>query len=57
VGRQSDETSGDYGYDLVHEEAGRQASKPGPEPSGGPPADGIDDVQGDYGYDEAHDFR
>jgi hypothetical protein len=57
VGRQGDETSGDYGYDLVHEETGRRTGKPGPETAGQPPSDGTDDAQGDYGYDEAHDFR
>lgn len=51
------DTSGDYGYDLVHEDVG----------SARPPArgSGVEDAEratrsgdqdGDYGYDEAHDF-
>jgi hypothetical protein len=50
-----DESSGDYGYDLVHEDLRRSrasgesdpaaADDPGPAESGG-----------DYGYDEAHGF-
>ena len=51
--------TGDYGYDLVHEEIGRGRERPGgtaPRPAARPPADGKDDVQGDYAYDEAHDF-
>ena len=56
---QQPEPSGDYGYDLVHEEIGRGKERQGgtvPQPAARPPADGKDDVQGDYAYDEAHDF-
>lgn len=56
--RQQD-TSGDYGYDLVHEAAGRgRASEDRAERVHGepPPADGRPDQGQDLGYDEAHDF-
>ena len=57
--RQQD-TSGDYGYDLAHEE-GRRAGVPA-DPAGRAerqplPTDGRADADGDIGYDEAHDFR
>ncbi|GAA3167017.1 hypothetical protein GCM10010531_19620 [Blastococcus jejuensis] len=51
------DTSGDYGYDLVHESVG--AARP---PARGSGADDAEraarsgDQDGDYGYDEAHDF-
>ena len=56
--RQQD-TSGDYGYDLAHEAAGRPAA-PG-HPTGGEPAEGRppaprSEPTGDLEYDEAHDF-
>jgi hypothetical protein len=53
----SQDTSGDYGYDLVHEdlrtatpEAARRPAAPAPRPAASEPT-------GDYEYDEAHDFR
>jgi hypothetical protein len=54
------DTSGDYGYDLAHEAAGREGRPVAPD--GGeerPPvaAGGRAEPDGDYGYDEAHDFR
>ena len=50
--------SGDYGYDLVHEET--QASRlpddaPAPEHTEHAPMR-PEDLTGDYGYDEAHGF-
>jgi hypothetical protein len=53
------DTSGDYGYDLVHEAAGPPA-KP-EQPAGGArqeprPADTRTESGGDLEYDEAHDF-
>ena len=56
--------SGDYGYDLVHEEIrrarGQDDHPPGPsagDPSGpASPAAAEDDRTTDFGYDEAHDF-
>jgi hypothetical protein len=50
--------SGDYGYDLAHEDArsaARSEDRPGaehPRPAPSRPAD----AGGDYGYDEAHGF-
>jgi hypothetical protein len=54
------DTSGDYGYDLAHEQTGggrlrdnpARPARPGPED-----APGTVDLKGDYGYDSAHDFR
>ena len=54
------DTSGDYGYDLAHEAAGRRAQPVGQnEGEERPPLapDGRAEPDGDYGYDEAHDFR
>jgi hypothetical protein len=57
--RRDEEISGDYGYDLVHEEVG---PVPVPEDTTGlgygsaPPAGGKDDLSTDVSYDEAHDF-
>ena len=53
------EPTGDYGYDLVHEEVAadpdRQHRDAGR--SGGPaPARGRDEAGGDLSYDQAHDF-
>lgn len=56
--RQQD-TSGDYGYDLAHEAAERQAPT-GPtagEERPPVPDDSRTAPDGDLGYDEAHDFR
>lgn len=58
------QASGDYGYDLAHEQPARgpaPAARSGPERPGrgSPPAvpvGGADDAGEDYGYDEAHDF-
>lgn len=54
------EPTGDYGYDLVHEE-----SEPGrwvgwvksahDNANPGAPAERTVELEGDYGYDEAHD--
>jgi hypothetical protein len=52
------EPAGDYGYDLVHEEArstGRPEDQASPEhPKPAPTR--AEDMTGDYGYDEAHGF-
>jgi hypothetical protein len=56
VEKREPDTSGDYGYDLVHEAVGddrREGQQNVPGDRG--PAPG--DQGGDYGYDEAHDFR
>jgi hypothetical protein len=57
VGRSQD-TSGDYGYDLVHEAAGRgRASEERQDAEPERPAVDVPGDQGqDLGYDEAHDF-
>ena len=52
-------TSGDYGYDLVHEALGRPATPE--QPAGGEqreqrPARARTERDGDLEYDEAHDF-
>ena len=48
--------SGDYGYDLAHDDV--QAERPAaPEPEGSPPRPaGGQDLGSDLEYDEAHDF-
>lgn len=56
--RQTDD-SGDYGYDLVHEEVG--APDPLEDPArhrrvGVEGTGGTVDSDGDLGYDEAHDL-
>ena len=53
------DTTGDYGYDLVHEAAGRSAEPP--QPAGGAqqehrPEGAAGESGGDLEYDEAHDF-
>ncbi len=48
--------SGDYGYDLVHQEVGAGDGRPAQEHGSAPPAASADDSGGDLGYDEAHDF-
>jgi hypothetical protein len=54
--------TGDYGYDLVHEETRAAPARPGAgqqdaEPrSGGSPVAGRDEAAGDLSYDEAHGF-
>ena len=58
--QQGSEPSGDYGYDLVHEEiaGGRTRDRrSGQEPGSGFPAAGPAEGGGDLEYDEAHDFR
>jgi hypothetical protein len=53
------QASGDYGYDLAHEEIGRvpaPGATTGHEHGGAPPAGGRDHRSEDLGYDEAHDF-
>lgn len=52
------DTSGDYGYDLVHEEvrAGRTSEQPTGSTGRSAGTSGTDDQGQDYGYDEAHDF-
>jgi hypothetical protein len=55
--------SGDYGYDLVHEETRAAPARPDaaghqdaePRSSGSPVARG-DEAAGDLSYDEAHGF-
>ncbi len=50
--------SGDYGYDLAHEEAspGRPADQHPDHERRGPVPEHPTDTGGDYGYDEAHGF-
>jgi hypothetical protein len=49
--------SGDYGYDLTHQDMDAAAQQPAPperqRPASPPPEQ---DPAGDYGYDEAHRF-
>jgi hypothetical protein len=56
-------STGDYGYDLVHEETRADPARPGAagnqdaEPrSSGSPVAGRDEAAGDLSYDEAHGF-
>jgi hypothetical protein len=54
-----EEISGDYGYDLAHEETGpvqAPADTTGHEHGSAPPVGGKDDLSTDVSYDEAHDF-
>jgi hypothetical protein len=56
---QGQQTPGDYGYDLAHEELGGDVApdvRPGPEHVGTPPTGGPVEHDEDFGYDEAHDF-
>jgi len=59
MGRDPDDT-GDYGYDLVHEEvaraAGGQAADPADEEGGAATVQRRADDSGDLSYDEAHGF-
>ena len=51
------DTSGDYGYDLVHEEAGsRRLPDDSPREHAAPAPARPEESSGDYGYDEAHGF-
>ena len=53
------DTSGDYGYDLAHQDADapRTPDRPTRQTPGSPPrAAGKDDRDEDISYDEAHDF-
>ncbi len=56
---QQQEPSGDYGYDLAHDDvrAGRPP-EPAPRPEQAAPVEpaGPADRAGDLEYDEAHDF-
>jgi hypothetical protein len=57
MGTDPRETSGDYGYDLVHEEVGAATPATSPGPGGSPPPSGrTTDHSEDLAYDEAHDF-
>jgi hypothetical protein len=57
------DSAGDYGYDLVHEEVARHRTggdpaahhAAAPRPSG-PPAGAEPGTANDLGYDEAHGF-
>ncbi len=53
---QQQEPSGDYGYDLAHDDvrAGRPP-EPAPRPEQAAPVEPADQA-GDLEYDEAHDF-
>ncbi len=51
--------SGDYGYDLVHDDVRRgsgHADQPRPVAGRTSEPSGKDDRDEDLGYDEAHDF-
>jgi hypothetical protein len=53
------QSAGDYGYDLVHEDVGRPPDRPGSprdRQETTRPAAEPDAGSGDLGYDEAHDF-
>jgi hypothetical protein len=52
-----EESRGDYGYDLVHEDLRRSnaSGEADPAAAAAAAADAAD-TGGDYGYDEAHDF-
>ena len=53
------QSAGDYGYDLVHEDVGRPPARPGTprdRKDSARPARATDAGSGDLGYDEAHDF-
>jgi hypothetical protein len=58
------QTSGDYGYDLAHEDRPEASApdasapdvRPGHEPGSTTPAGSQDEQDQDLGYDEAHDF-
>lgn len=52
----SQEPSGDYGYDLAHEDDDRRGAPLTPSEPPAPPAVPAVEPEGDYGYDEAHDF-
>jgi len=57
MGTDPRQTSGDYGYDLVHEEIGAAPPASSPGPGGSPPPSGrTTDHTEDLAYDEAHDF-
>ena len=49
------EPTGDYGYDLAHQDV-PAASRPDDGGGDPVPTSGQEDTGGDYGYDEAHDF-
>jgi hypothetical protein len=57
------ESAGDYGYDLVHEDVGQRGAggDTGVPPAGaprpsGPPAGAEGEAGNDLSYDEAHGF-
>jgi hypothetical protein len=52
------DTSGDYGYDLVHEDvqAGRQPENSVRREPAAPAKPAGADLDTDLGYDDAHDF-
>jgi hypothetical protein len=61
--KRDQEPPGDYGYDLAHEEIGRDQAPEGTtgHPTGEARASasrvgGTDECAADLGYDEAHDF-
>jgi hypothetical protein len=65
--KRDQEPPGDYGYDLAHEEIGREQAPEGTtgHPTGDPTGEarasasrvgGTDERSADLGYDEAHDF-
>ncbi|SFL14196.1 hypothetical protein [Geodermatophilus ruber] len=60
--RPDQQSPGDYGYDLVHEETGRTPAPPDPpdppDRQAGSPRHPAAEPAGeeDLGYDEAHDF-
>jgi hypothetical protein len=53
----SQDTSGDYGYDLVHEDLGTTTSEVAARRPAAAPRPAAPEPAGDYEYDEAHDFR
>lgn len=52
-------TTGDYGYDLAHDEPDAERGVEPDEPRAPEPVEVVtetEDLEGDYGYDLAHDI-
>jgi hypothetical protein len=59
VTKPEQESAGDYGYDLAHEQTGRPPARvdhPDHQHGRAGSPGGKGDRQEDFGYDEAHDF-
>lgn len=54
---QDEERTGDYGYDMAHEDVRRPRAPHAPEPRPGrAEVRRMPELDRDYGYDEAHPF-